>query len=403
MRIVGRLPVIVAGCVSLLSGFLFVDDAKAAGAGMPLGGFRFYPTLDVAANYDDNVYRTQVKNADLFFSETPGFTLQSGWSRNELDLFGWLAATQYASLTAENNTNWAIGSNGRLDIYKGLDFTLDASYSVGHDQRGQPNLSQLAESPTEFSSVHTNGQLSYHPYRFSLSVGGSYDRILYDPTLLIDGLPPLNNADRNYELYAGFVKGAYEFSPGYAGYVQINYQDQIYNLKFDSNGLERANDGYQAEVGVQMLVTNLIKGQVYVGYYEEKYHAPLVGVAGPDYGATLDYTLSDFWTFHLIAAHSLTPTTVAGASTENDQSVTFVVDYSVLRDVTIVGLASYLNDTLSGTSRVDQAIQGHLGLNYVLNSHAEVDLAYSYTHYASTLEGQGYSDHTVGLTLKLQQ
>ncbi|HEY0466919.1 MAG TPA: outer membrane beta-barrel protein, partial [Polyangiaceae bacterium] len=27
--------------------------------GVPLGGFRLFPTLEVGANYDDNVFRTQ--------------------------------------------------------------------------------------------------------------------------------------------------------------------------------------------------------------------------------------------------------------------------------------------------------------------------------------------------------
>src|SRR5262249_50061950 len=155
--------------------------------GVPLGSFRLYPTLDLASYYDTNVYRTSIaKNSDFYFTERPAFTLKSGWSRDELVLFGWVNSTQYVALAAEDNTNWEMGGNGRYDFSKGLDVTLNGFYSTNHEQRGSPDLSQLAKSPTQFTNEHGDGVLSYHPYQFSISVSGSYDRYVFDPTQLVD-------------------------------------------------------------------------------------------------------------------------------------------------------------------------------------------------------------------------
>src|SRR5215467_2839412 len=51
--------------------------------GLPLGAFRMFPTLDVAMDYDDNIYRLDTnKKGDLFWELSPRFALQSQWSQH---------------------------------------------------------------------------------------------------------------------------------------------------------------------------------------------------------------------------------------------------------------------------------------------------------------------------------
>ena len=108
--------------------------------GLPAGGFRLFPILQLGADYDDNVYRTQAATyGDYYFLESPGFVLQSQWDRHELDLFGVVRTYQYASLTHENHTDVSAGGNGRLDILRGVDFKAGGSFNIHHEQRTSPD------------------------------------------------------------------------------------------------------------------------------------------------------------------------------------------------------------------------------------------------------------------------
>ncbi|MDE2110388.1 MAG: outer membrane beta-barrel protein [Alphaproteobacteria bacterium] len=375
------------------------DAGPYAPIGMRMGGFRLFPTLDVTANYDNNIYRTQTATRDdYYFLENPGFTLQSQWGRHQLDLFGAFNAYQYASLTSENHNDWNIGGNGRLDVVRGIDLAGGGSYGVLHEARTSPDQPGFAKTPTEFAMSQANAVLEYHPYHFGFSVGGTYARYDYNPTTLI-GLPSLNNADRNRDEYVGYAKGSYEFSPGYAMFVQGNYRDVGYDLLIDRNGARRANNGYSVNAGLEMLVTDIVKGQIFVGYLDQHYHAPLVNVKGFNFGANVDWSASPLWTFHLAASRTLNGTTIAGASAEDDRMVRLGVDYSILRNVMIQAHFSYNDSVFNGSPREDKYPEAGIGVNYLMNSLMTATLAYAHQERNSSISGQGFTDNTVSVGL----
>ncbi len=119
-------------------------DAK----GLPLGGFRLFPTLGLDANYDDNVYRTQTgTKSDYYFLENPAFMLQSQWSRHELDLYAGYSAYQYSSRSSEDHNDWNVGGDGRLDVLRGIDLMGGASYAIEHEARTSPDQPGYAKGP----------------------------------------------------------------------------------------------------------------------------------------------------------------------------------------------------------------------------------------------------------------
>lgn len=373
------------------------QDAK----GIPLGAFRLYPALEVTGSYDDNIYRTQTGTKDDFIvAEIPGFVLQSGWSRHLLELYGSFDGNQYLTHGSEDNNNWSMGGDGRLDIVRSVDLVGGGSYTVLHLARTSPDQPGNAKSPTEFATTQGNAAFEYHPYHFSFTVGGTYTRWDYDPTKMI-GLPDLSNADRNEDLYTGFVKGSYEFSPGYAAYVQATYNDAVYDLHTDRTGLHRNNNGATYVAGLDMLVTDLIKGQVFVGYLSQNYKAPLVNISGFDWGANVDWDASPLWTFHLTASRMLNGTTIALASAEDDESVRVGVDYSLRRNVLLQAHVGYIDSVFNGSSRDDKYTDAGLGAQYMMNEHASLQLNYDFQHRNSTVGGQNFDDSTVSLGLNL--
>ena len=194
-------------------------DAK----GLPLGGFRLRPALDVGASYDDNVYRTATaKESDVFFTINPSFDLKSDWSRHLIELAGSLTRYQYDAKSSESRTDWYVAGNGRLDISRATALEGGAFYNVLHEPRYSPDQPGGAAEPTQYAILHAGSTLSYRPSRFGLALGGSYDRYTYDPTKLIGG-GTFNNNDRNRDRYRATAKASYEFSPGYAMFLRGSY------------------------------------------------------------------------------------------------------------------------------------------------------------------------------------
>ena len=387
----------VAALILLFGGSAALAQSVPAAKGVPLGGFRLFPVLDVDANYDDNVYRTQAGAiSDYFFSERPSVTLASQWGRHQLDLYAGFQGYQYATRTSENHNDWDVGGDGRLDITRGFDLKGDAEYAIEHEARTSPDQPNFARTPTRYALTDADAALEYHPYHFGLSVGGTFTRYDYDATPLI-GLPPLNNTDRNRDEVQGYIKGSYEFSPGYAVYLQGLDRQVSYDLTLDRNGLNRNNSGYAVNAGLDMLVTNLVKGNIFVGYLDQHYHAPLVPISGFNFGANVDWNATPLWTFHLTASRILNGTTLNHASSEDDQTVQMAADYAFRRTMSLNAFVGYTHTDFNGAPRKDDVVNAGVGFNYNINELMTAKLGYDYSNRTSTIGGQNFDDNVVSV------
>lgn len=371
--------------------------------GLPFGGFRIFPTMEIAGDNDDNVYLTETNTrGDYFARETPQILLRSDWSRHSIDIYAAGSFYQYVTLPEQDHIDWNAGGDGRLDIYQGMALSGTGSYSVEHLANSSPDQPTSAKTPTKFSLVQSGATFSYNPYHFGFYLGGTFDRYVYDPNHLVDGTFS-SNADRNEDAYSAYAKASYEVSPGYAAFVQANENLAHYDLTLDRSGLDRDNMGYSGNAGVDMLITNLIHGQAFVGYLYQRYKAPFKDVPGLNFGANVDWAVTPLWTLHFIASRSLNGTTLATASAEDDKSFQVSADYLFRSNITLSGGASYLDATFDGSTRVDRYITPRLSAIYHLNPWLGIELTDTYQIRDSSVSGQGFSDNIVMVGLKFQE
>jgi hypothetical protein len=384
------------------SAFVTATDPYAA-KGLPLGGFRLYPTIEINGDYDTNVYLTETNPKDDFFTrETPQAMLHSDWSRHELDVYAAGSFYQYVNLPLQDHIDWDAGADGRLDIYQGVSLSGSGSYSAEHLANSSPDQSTSAKSPTPFSIAQSNATLSYNPYHFGFYLGGGFSRFDYEPSKLIGG-GLADNSDRNEDSYTGFAKASYEFSPGYAVFVQGNSNLDHYDLALDRSGVDRNNQGYSANAGVDMLITTLIRGQLFAGYLDQRFKGPFGDVAGINFGANVDWAVSSLWTVHFVASRSLNGTILANASTEDDKTGQLSVDYRVQSNITITGSAMYLNAAFDGADRTDQYFEPRIQVTYHMNPWIGIELSDTYQRRVSTTVGQNFDDNIAYLGLKFQE
>ena len=378
------------------------DHSLFSAKGLPLGTFRLFPTFELGGNYDDNVFRTDTAKAgDWFFTINPTLLLTSEWSRHMLRLRVSYDDYIYDRLTDESRADFTSAADGRLDLGDGITVSATTGYSLLHESRTSADLPSNALKQTRYSDFHAGLDIDHSVGRLGVRGGGTFDRYEFDPTLLSDGTQ-FDNRDRNRDEYEIYLKGDYEFSPGYAAFLRVAYNDRRYELNPDFLGFDRNNDGYRADAGLDMRLTNLIDGSLYVGYLRQDYKAPLRPVSGLDYGASLRWYATELVVVTLSAKHTVDETTLANVAGSDVQSVQLSADYSFRHDIILTAGLGYSVDRFSGAGRSDDILSADIGAKYFMNEYVYWKLGYQYSHRTSTIPAFGFSDNTAMITLGLQ-
>jgi hypothetical protein len=382
------------------------DDAVARprpeyeAQGLPLGAFRLFPSLTFATSFDDNIYRTETDTlSDIFFTFSPRAVLRSQWSQHALNLSASSDTLVYSRYSTENVTNFNFAGDGRLDVLRDLRITGDASFARLHVPRSSPDLSFNAMSPLPFSQTHADVTAQYQPNELGIAVGVNFDRFDYGSVDLVGG-GSTNWDDQDRDNILPHARVTYEFSPGYTTFVEAIYDDRHFDLDVDRSGFDRSSHGYRVRGGLGAPLSHLVQGSIFLGYLDQQYIAPLPDVSGLDFGATLDWYVTQLTTLRLSAAHLVNDTTFAGASATDDRSVRFSVDHELLRNLILRGFLGYTDSQFRGIPRDDELTDVGFGADYLLNPYFSVAGRYIYQSRNSNITRQGYSDNllSIGIT-----
>lgn len=370
--------------------------------GLPLGSFLLYPTLAFDLSGDDNIHRTtQSTLGDLFWTISPRLDLRSQWQQDILQLYAQLDDYQYDSHDTESRTNWVAGGRSETFVAAGTTVDLSASYLGTHESRASPDTPSLALSPTAYTRAHVDATILNQPGPLGLSAGVILDRYDYDPTTLING-SIYDNADRDSDILELFSKASYEFGAGKSAFVRASYNLRSFDLRVDHNGYDHNSAGYRLDTGLQMMFTPLIKGTIFAGYLRQNFNAPLRDVSGLDFGAQVDWYVTELVTVHLSAARTLADTTIAGASSEDERSGEVSLDYELLRNLILQGNAGYEDDIFSGATRRDHILTAGLTAKYLIDRHMNLYAGYTHATRDSNAAGGSFADNLASVGIKFQ-
>lgn len=375
-------------------------DAK----GIPLGGFRLFPSLDLAGSYDDNVYRLPTAVSDWFMTVSPALELRSDWGRHFLDLAVHSDTYKYADQDSQDLTDWEVKGRGRYDISHAATLFASASYGEYHELWSSPDSLINQSSPNRFYQTHVTAMINYQPSSLGVSVGGMFDRYQWLNTPLAGG-GELFNADRNEDKLEGYLRVFYEFSPGYAAFVRATFNDRQFDMTADRTGVDRASHGYRYDGGVNLVLSHLVRGEFYVGYLKQDFAInpaqPLSNVSGVDYGAQLDWFATPLLTVHLAGNRQLSDTTFAGISTEDAKRVDLSADYEILRELIATVRTTLIATKYTGSPYSDTAYGAGIKIEYLINRYAAAHLEYGLERRTSNRVLGDYTDNTISIGLAL--
>ena len=143
--------------------------------GIRAGGFLIHPSVEAAAEFDDNIYRHhQNKDSDTIYSIRSRVFGISQWSRHQLQFDASIDSANYAQADGEDTTDWVVGLAGRVDINRNAWIDADLSFQEDHEGRGSPEQQDRTLEPVENTIADLGIKGTYRWNRFSLAVGGRY-------------------------------------------------------------------------------------------------------------------------------------------------------------------------------------------------------------------------------------
>jgi hypothetical protein len=374
--------------------------------GLRAGSFLLYPALELSTGYDTNPGHVPGGAASPFFVVAPELQVRSDWDRHSLtaNIVGTYTDYTNNAFSPSLNRPYLNGAiDGRIDVLRDTQVLLEGRVLVSTDNPGSPNLvAGLAKLPI-FTTYGTTLGLAQEFNRFAITVKGTFDRSVYDDSLLTDG-ESFSNADRDFNQYGGSARFGYELSPGFKPFVEIDANGRIHDEAFDRNGLQRDSTGFSGKAGADIDLFGSLTGEMAFGYLQQIYRDPsLPNIGGVIADGSLIWQATPLTTAKLTAVSTINESIVAGTSGSFSRDVGLQVDHSFLWWLIGTAQAGYGRDQYVGLGRTDNRYFVSSSLTYKLNREVQLKGTLRQDWLTSNVSGVAYAATSFLAGVRLQR
>jgi hypothetical protein len=380
-------------------------DDPYAPAGVRAGAFTLYPAVELIGGYDSNPGRVPGGSGASLYTVAPELLVQSNWSRHELkaDLRGSYNGYSPDETPTLSRPYFNGKVDGRIDVTHDTRIDLNGRLLVSTDNPGSPNLqANIAKLPV-FTTAGGSVGLGQQFNRLDLSVKGDVERTVYQASSLTDGTTASND-DRDYNQYGGTLRTSYELSPGVKPYVEVEADTRVHDLNTDFFGYQRDSNGLSGLVGSTFKLTNLLTGDIGIGYGKRSYQDPrLEQISGLIGNASLVWTANALTTVKLIGTSAVAETVIPGVSGELSRDIGLQLDHSFRRWLIGTVKIGFGVDDYVGLDRQDNRYSAGLGLTYKLNRSIQIKGEFQQNWLRSNVAGTDYTSSVFLLGVRFQQ
>ncbi len=374
--------------------------------GIKAGGFTVYPRVTGSVEYNDNIYANDVLvKSDTIWRVKPEVAARSDWSRHALNAFASASINRYSDFDTENTEEYTVGVNGRLDIVRGSNVTGTAQYQKLTEPRTSPQSPASSAKPIEYELVTTKLVAVKEFNRVRLTGRLSdYDYNYQDGATLGTSTVPSSPVDQDFrdrnEFYFG-GKAEYAVSPDTALFAQVLGNNKDYDLSTS----DRSSDGYVATVGANFELTDVIRGDLAVGYMKQSYDAASYGkIDGFSAEGKVEWFPTALTTVTATGGRTIEESVANGSPGYISNNIGVNIDHELLRNVLLSANASYGKDAYEKIDRDDKRTGAGASVAYLLNRRVGVFLTYTYLKQDSSgaARGTSFSDNKIAASVALQ-
>ena len=397
------------------------DSEAYTPKGLRAGSFKFLPSMAVTNEYNTNIYMRDkaYKTPDSFIAHyKPGVSVSSDWTRHVLNFYINTDVTQFATLPDQNNYHDVLTKiDGRLDLTRDSFFTGGFAFNNLHENRGSPDQIN-GIGPTFYSSKITDSFYYQKFNRLAIKTGINAIRLDYDDlqSQSLLGTSTLKMSSRNHWEYKPMLRLSYEIQPQYEAFAKFEYKCVDYDSLVLSNGSGVAYNrnalGYNATTGLYFDLTDLLTGDVSVGYLQRNYQdARLSQLSGINGFLNLKYRPTKLTTVLAQVGRDINETTQQGVSGSLNTTANVSVEHELMRNVLLkvggnAGYIQYQGYSQSNLSnlynRNDVMYGGLASAKYLINRNLSTDVSYTYSSRDSNYLYSNYEVNQLMLNLRGQ-
>jgi hypothetical protein len=344
------------------------EDDPFGPVGIRAGAFELRPAIEAMTGYDTNPARlTAAARGSRQFTIAPELLARSDWERHQLDVALRGSYNYYPEVPLADRPNVDARVNARIDVTRDTRVDLETRYLLSTDYPGSPNLTAgLARMPIYTDAGATAG-VGERFNRFDVALKGSFDRIVWQESLLTDGTTS-GNTDRNYNQYGLQLRGGYELTPGVKPFIEVNADTRIHDLAVDRTGADRDSNGLATKVGTAFELTRTLTGEISVGYLTRLYDDPnLLNIHAPLLDASLLWAATGLTNIKFAAKTTVDESVLPGVSGVLRHDNGLEISHALRRWLITTVKFGYGTDDYVGSFRHDRRYLASLGLTYKLS------------------------------------
>jgi len=372
--------------------------------GQKAGGFTVYPRVTVDLEHNDNIYAVATgKTDDNIWRVKPELAVRSDWSRHALGFFAGGNIIRYADNSSENAEEYTLSANGRIDIERGSNITGTVQTQHLVEPRTAPTSPTAAGEPGEYDLNQGSIALTKEFNRLRL-VGRLEDRDYnYDDVRNIarTGVVDQDFRDRNEFTYGG--KAEYAVSPDTAVYLAATGNKKSYDTNVATQN--RDSDGYVVGVGANFDVSELVRGDIQVGYMKQSYDNVLFkNISGFNAAGRVEWFPTQLTTIGLNGSRTIEESTAPGSQGFIANSIGASIDHELMRNVLLSAAYNHGKDNYKGVDRDDKRDNFSATATYLLNRRVGLFLTYNYLKQDSNgaAKGASFKDNKLIASVALQ-
>ena len=372
--------------------------------GMRTAGFSLFPSVDLTARADDNIFAKDSQEQDDVISIIePEISIRSNWNVHALNVRLGSSIGRYADNSDENYEDYNIGVNGEIDILHATRLRLAAGYAQGHVDRNSPNDIDGIE-PTILDIATVSAVFEHTINRITAHLGATVERRDYDD---VDGATGrINNDDQDRDEASADVRLSYELYPYNEAFIRFAVDKTDYDQRLDDNGVNRSAEDYRIEIGSDFRLSGIIIGDFFIGrLYREFDGASLEAIEAFTAGGELAWIATGLTTVNLSLLREIQETVVGTSSGILVTEAELAVDHELLRNVLLAANAVFRKDDFKSSSREDDYHKYGLGVTYMMNRNLYLSLNYDFVDRDSSSAGgvDDFTNNRISLTLRLQK
>ena len=368
-----------------------------------LGSVELLPRIDAQTSYDSNIYAVRNATGDLVARLHPRVDAATTIGDAIFKVAADADRKQYLGHASQSTTDLALGSAIRYESSRDTSFYLGARLAKKTESRTDPAAPLNSQRPVRYDSVSTyvGGLRSFNRLRLAARFGAE-NRAYHDARDA--GGAVIDEHFRSRLLLTGDLAAEYGLTPDTSLFVDGTVNDRNYR---NATAIDPPRDshGYRITAGANFALTNLIRGQLGLGYFQQDFRSS----AYPDpkgfaFKGKIEYLVTPLVTLTATAnrgvEESSTPSVGAYVATQAGVRA----DYEFLRNLILSASVGYERDKFQGIDRRYTINHEQLGAIYKLSPRLWLNADYDFRNQTSvgSFPGRAFARHQLMIGLTIQ-